>query len=217
MNIIYRKCKTESCEEIIKVTPHEQRTDTHHYCCKACSWVDKVGKSKYDVHIPFIQANLLKLGIKGVADAIGVDTMSLKKRLSTYRSQGVQIPSFEKNCEIGTIKPRKVGDKRFLRVKTADGWRSLGIVVENGVQIPVRKPVKKEKPVKAPRAKAANPCNHGKPPKPEVKKFTTRVIDKTNTRTVRFNSKTEIAFVPNHISDEQAIANYAAKLAARVG
>ena len=228
-------CHNPACGKEI-VIPLSQSTRKK-YCSDECKYAGMSLTSIWDnERAEFVKANIVELGIKDVADKYGVTVSTLKSAMSKWRKSGIDIPNIRKT-PIGTIVMKKVHGVPREYIMTENGLKRRNptkVIGVNKARIAAKKKkaarvradnkktviittVKEVKVIKPPKRKSVNPCNHGKPPKPEVKKFATRVIDKTNTRTVRFNRNTEIAFVPNHISDEQAIANYAAKLAARVG
>lgn len=137
--------------------------------------------SKYDQHLEFVQANLTTLGFDLCAKKIGVTTPALKRQITSWRYQGIDIP-FLRTVPVGTIRTRT--DDGIVRkfIKTESGWQRIGRVTpykEGG-----EKKARQEK-----RKKTAEPRLLPKP-KPEVVRLPNRVIDMTKHQFVKVDNKT---------------------------
>lgn len=110
------------------------------YCSKKCYTDSKESVVYIRTALVYVQKHLLTDGYDKVAKHLGVNTGSLIRQITKWRSQGKVIP-YTKKLEVGTETQRIVNGKMRRFVKTESGWKCQGAQKEP-------KPPKERKPAK---------------------------------------------------------------------
>ena len=159
--------------------------------------------STYELHLKFIQGNLVRLGHEAMAKHIGVTVPSLKRQLSEWRRNGIDIPHL-RTIKTGSITTRMSKGIKYEFLKTVTGWECLGRLTpyKNG-EPPQNKPAKPRKECVETRTMRTLPK--------EIKRLPDRVVDEKQMKLVKVDSKTHIQ-VDINTPDDVAISNWYKKM-----